>query len=89
MWSLVFLLDHEQGRRKRRVFVGLVVAALAVASHFWMSGHWMEQVGLGLGLAQRPPASAPAPERGPFDVTGSARDAIRDLSDRAISVGAR
>lgn len=80
MWSLVFLLDHEDGRRRRRVILGLVVVALAVVSHLWLSGRWMEQVGLGLGLEQRPPAAAPASERSPLDVAGSAGDALRDLA---------
>lgn len=47
MWALVFLFDGER-RPRRGVLAGLLVVVLVVVSHIWLSGHWMQQVGLTL-----------------------------------------
>ena len=82
MWALLFLLDRER-RRRRSVFVALLVGVLTLASHLWLSGPWMEQAGL---RAQHPPAAGAAAQptpRVPFDVAGAAQDALAELAREA------
>lgn len=65
MWALIFLLDRERRRPRRSVLALLLVAVLWVVSHLWMSGPWMQQVGLGTDA--RPSTAAPAPSHDPID----------------------
>jgi hypothetical protein len=57
-WTLVFFGDREAGRAPVGVITGLVVAVLAVLSHVWLSGNWLQETGL--GLRNGPAAVLPA-----------------------------
>lgn len=39
------LFDREAGRARPSTLTRLGVVALAVVSHFWLSGSWLEQAG--------------------------------------------
>jgi hypothetical protein len=65
MWALIFLLDRERRRPRRSLLALLMVSVLWVVSHLWMSGPWMQEVGLGTDA--RPAAAASAPSHDPID----------------------
>ena len=45
-WAFTFLVfDREAGQLRPAPITGVVVLALAVGSHLWLSGSWMEQAG--------------------------------------------
>lgn len=56
------LFDREAGRVRPSALTGVGVVALAVASHFWLSGPWLEYAGF--PAAAHPPGcvvSSPSP----------------------------
>jgi hypothetical protein len=65
MWALIFLLDRERRRPRRSLLALLLVSVLWVVSHLWMSGPWMQEVGLGTDA--RPATAASAPRHDPID----------------------
>ena len=63
VYALAFLLfDREAGRVRPSVLAGLAAVVLAVASHLWLSGPWLEQAGLSAAIhPSTSAASPPAP----------------------------
>ena len=61
VYALAFLLfDREAGRVRPSALAGLGVVALAIVSHLWLSGPWMEQAGFP-ALAHSAAAAQPTP----------------------------
>lgn len=60
VYVLAFLLfDREAGRVRPSALGGLGVVALAIVSHLWLSGPWLEQAGFP-ALAHSAAAAGPA-----------------------------
>ena len=53
------LFDREAGRVRPSTLTGLGVVALAVASHLWLSGPWLEQAGFPAAAHASPATAAP------------------------------
>ena len=62
VYALAFLLfDREAGRVRPSALTGLAAVALAIVSHLWLSGPWLEQAGIPAATHASPAAAAPRP----------------------------